>query len=477
MDILRSQTRLQETLDSVRALLEKHRVVESMVTRQDSPKHALVESLVHRQHLAELESRLGRMRAADVAYVLENLPLGDRQLVWQQVRRRHGGEVLLELSDAVRENLIAGMSRAELLAALEQLDADDIAELAEDIPNDVLQKRLQTLTAEDRHWLQSSMTYPEDTVGSLMSNEMVTVIDDQPLEQLLDTLRNLDELPIHNDKAFAVDRRGNLKGVVALQTLILIPPHRRVRDVMATDVVILTPQDKARDAATAFERYDLVSAPVVDERGRLVGRLTIDVIMDFIREESADEVLGLAGLAGEEDVYSSIWNSVRNRLTWLFLNLFTAFIASRVIGLFEGTIAHLVALATLMPIVASIGGNTGNQTTALMIRGIALGQISRRSIAYLMRKEVGVSILNGISLGAVVGLFAYALYDNMQLGLVIAAAMLLNLIIAALVGLAVPLALNKFGRDPALGSSILLTATTDSMGFFIFLGLATVFLR
>jgi magnesium transporter len=261
-----------------------------------------------------------------------------------------------------------------------------------------------------------------------------------------------------------------------VQTLLLGDPAAIVRDVMATDVVRFLPEDDAREAAQAFERYDLVSAPVLNERGKLMGRLTVDIVMDYIREESADEVLGLVGLSGAEDLYAPVWQSARNRWLWLSLNLITAFVASRVIGLFEDTIAQIVALAALMPIVASIGGNTGNQTTALIIRGLAMGQVDRSTTAHLLRKELGVGLLNGVMLGSLVGLFALAFYHNASLGLVIAAAVVLNLAIAALVGLAVPLALDRLGRDPALGSSVLLTATTDSMGFLIFLGLATVFL-
>jgi magnesium transporter len=339
-----------------------------------------------------------------------------------------------------------------------------------------LQERLLTLPDDDRRWLQSSLEYKKDSVGELMSHEMVVVRDHLAIDAVLAHLRDLSQLPLHTDKIFIVDRRGVLRGVVALQTLLLTAPAVPVNEVMATDVVIFTPDEQGSDAAQAFERYDLISAPVVNEHGKLLGRLTVDVMMDYIRVETTEEVLNFAGLRGEEDLFSSIWNSARNRWLWLSINLLTAFVASRVIGLFESTIAQLVALASLMPIVASIGGNTGNQTTALIIRGIALGQVNASNAFHLLRKELGVSLLNGAVIGALVGIFAYLFYGSPALGGVIAAAIVFNLLIAALVGMVVPLLLERFGRDPALGSSVLLTATTDSMGFFIFLGLASLFL-
>jgi magnesium transporter len=276
---------------------------------------------------------------------------------------------------------------------------------------------------------------------------------------------------------FVIDWRHQLKGVLPLATLLLNPPDTPVAAVMEREVVSFDPNGDAKEAARAFERYDLVSAPVVDARHRLVGRLTVDAVMDFVREESDEDALNRAGLRGEEDLFASVWDSARNRWLWLSINLVTAFMASRVIGLFEGTIAHLVAQATLMPIVAGVGGNTGNQTNTLVIRGLALGQIGDGSLLRLFLKELGVGLLNGVVFGGIMGLFAFALYRKPDLGLVMAAAMLLNLLVAALVGVSVPLLLHRSGRDPAFGSSVLLTFTTDSMGFLIFLGLATLFLR
>ncbi|WP_455221639.1 magnesium transporter [Kaarinaea lacus] len=476
MEAPKTQDKLKENVTLVQDLLAKQKLVESIVHGAQVPKQELVESLVHRQHLTELRTKLSRMHIGDIAHILEALPLDDRLTIWQQVKDRRGGDILLEVSDSVRESIIESMSQEELLSVLNQMDGDDLAFIADELPQQVLEQRLQSLTAEEQSWLRDSMQYEEDTVGDLMSNEMVVVHDSDTLAEAALKLRSLDELPIHNDKLFVVDRRSILKGVLSLQTILLNDPELSVAKVMATDVVKFSPDDDASEASKAFERYDLVSAPVVNKRGKLIGRLTVDVVMDYIREETEEDVLNMAGLSGEEDLFAPVLDSVRNRGFWLIINLIAAFIVSRVIGLFEGTIAQLVSLAVLMPIVAAVGGNIGNQTAALIIRALTKGQISTQNTFHLVRKEVGVSILNGIMLGIVVALFAYLFYQNTALALVIGIAMLLTMIVAAIIGMSVPILLEKTGHDPALGSSIITTATTDSMGFLIFLGLASVFL-
>jgi magnesium transporter len=467
---------VQDSLQQVVRLLNRHKLVEGLVQKQDMPRHALVESLVHKQNLAELQKKLDQLHPADIAYILEALPLDDRLLIWDLVKAERDGDVLLEVSDAVRETLIASMDKEELLEAAEQLDTNELADLAPDLPHDVVTELMGTLDAEERTQLQSALSYEEGQVGAVMDFEMVTIRDDVSLEVVLRYLRRFDELPNHTDKIFVVDKNHALRGALPLQRLLLNDPDQSVGSVMVRDMVMFHPLDDARDAALAFERYDLVSAPVVDLDGKLVGRLTVDEMLDVIREESESEVLGRVGLKEEEDLFASVWNSARNRWMWLAINLVTAIIASRVIGAFEGTIEKLVALATLMPIVAGIGGNSGNQTTTLIIRGLALGQINETNVNRLIRKEFGIAIINGLMWGSVIGFVAFLLYGKYSLGLVMTAAMLLNLLVAAVVGIFVPLLMHKLGRDPALGSSVLLTATTDSMGFFIFLGLATLFL-
>ena len=466
----------EDNLNRVVALLRKHHLVENLVHKQDMPRHELVEGLVHKQHLAELHTVLDDMHPADVARVLEALPLDDRMLVWDLVKAERDGEILLEVSDAVRESLIKSMDSDELLAAAETLDTDEIADLAPDLPQDVIQDLLESLDAQKRARLQSALSYPEDRVGALMDYDMVTIRADVTLEVALRYLRRLKELPDQTDKLFVVDRDGGLKGVMPLQRLLLQDPENNVADVMAEEVVTFHPEDDATDAAQAFERYDLVSAPVVDARNRLVGRLTVNAVVDYIRQESDSDMLSIAGLREDEDIFSSVWKSVQNRWSWLAINLVTAFIASRVIGLFENTIGKLVALAALMPIIAGIGGNSGNQTITMIVRALALGQIHPDSARKLFTKEIGVAALNGLIWGSVVGLFAYMLYGKPALGLVMMGAMTLNLLLAAVMGVSIPMLMHKFGRDPAVGSSVLITAVTDSGGFFIFLGLATLFM-
>lgn len=472
-----SSHKVEDHLRQIVKLLEKHRLVEALVERdRASPRHELIESLVHRQHLVELQLKLHSLHPADIAYILEALPLEDRLLVWRQMQDDQGGEVLLEVSDAVRDSLIEALERPALVKVLSQLDADDLADLAEAVAEDVLAEVLQTLNARDRDWLQATMAYAEDQVGHLMSQDVLTVREGQRVEQVLWLLRGREDLPPNTDRLFVVDTRHLFRGVLPLPALLLNDPQKLVAELMITDPVLFSPNDDADAAARAFERYDLVSAPVVNERGKLVGRLTVDEVIDYIREESEEDALNMAGLRGDEDLFAPIWDSARNRWLWLAVNLCTAFTASRAIGLFEETIAQIVALATLMPMVAGIGGNSGNQTMALVVRGLALGEITPENTWHLVFKELGVGLLNGLVWGTTVGLFAYLLYWSRPLGGVMAAAMLLNLLLAALVGVAIPLTLHWLGRDPAMGSSVLLTFITDGMGFFIFLGLATMFL-
>ncbi len=467
---------VQDALDQVRALLQKHRIVESMVRKQDMPRHELVESLVHKQNLVELQKKLDRLHPADVAYILEALPLEERLVLWDLVKAERDGEILLEVSDAVRQTLIANMDSQELVAAAEQLDTDEIADLVQDLPQDVVAGVFQSLPVEEREQLRSAMSYPEDSVGALMDFDMVSVRDDVTLEVVLRYLRRMDELPDHTDQLFVVDRDEAIKGVLPINRLIVTDPEVLVASVMNAEFISFSPDDKAQKAAQAFERYDLVSAPVVDQKNRLAGRVTVDAVVDFIRDESEAELLGKAGLREEEDIFASVWKSAKNRWLWLAVNLCTAFFASRVIGVFEGTIEKLVALATLMPIVAGIAGNSGNQTTTLIIRALALGQVTPENARRMILKELAISLLNGLVWGGVAGLFAWWLYGNVALGAVMMGSMLLNLLVSALVGILVPMAMQRMGRDPAIGSSVLLTFTTDSMGFFIFLGLATIFL-
>ncbi len=463
-------------LKEVQQLLARQKIVEDLVHRQDMPRHDLVETLVHKQHLTQLQAKLDSLHPADIAYILEALPRDERILVWDLVKAERDGEILLEVSDAVRESLIESMAPAELVAAAEQLDADELADLAPDLPTEVIDDVFRSLDTEEREQLRAAMSYTEGSVGALMDFDLVSVREDVSLEVVLRYLRRFDDLPDHTDQLFVVDRDEHLHGVLPLDVLLVNDPDVQVSALMQTDALTLLATDAADDAAQAFERYDLVSAAVIDSAGKLVGRLTVNAVLDHIREEAEAEQLAQAGLKEEEDVFASIWDSVKNRWQWLAINLVTAFIASRVIGAFEGSIEKLVALAALMPIVAGIGGNSGNQTITMIVRAIALGQVGENSERWLYRKEAGVALFNGLIWGGLLGLLAWWLYKDIRLGAVMTAAMTLNLLVAAAVGVAIPMTLRKLGRDPAMGSSVMITAVTDSGGFFIFLGLATLFL-
>jgi magnesium transporter len=467
---------LQTQLARVTELLRRQHLVEDLAHRQQGDHRDLVESLVHRQHLAELQAEIDDLHPADIAHILEALPTADRLEIWHLVKADRDGEILLEVSDSVRESLLADMDRPEMLAAAEQLDAEELADLAEDLPEDVLQELMRRLDGEQRERVQSAMSWEENQVGALMDFDMVTIREDVTLETVLRYLRRLKELPDHTDKLFVVNHETLLTGVLPIRWLLVNDPAKLVSAVMAADANTFHPEDDVVDTAQAFERYDLVTAPVVDTLGHLIGRLTIDAMVDVIREESDADVRERFGLREDEDIFASVWKSLRNRWAWLAINLVTAFIASRVIGLFEGSIQKLVALATLMPIVAGIGGNSGNQTITMIVRALALDQISPTSGKRLLRKELGVALVNGVIWGGVIGFVAWLLYRNVALGLVMTTAMTLNLLLAALMGVIIPMSLLKVGRDPAMGSSVMITALTDSGGFFIFLGLATIFL-
>jgi magnesium transporter len=476
MSLAAPDRRLDQALEDVTRLLEKHRVLSAITHRQEGPKRDLLEQLQHRQNLTELHARVNPLHPADLAHVLERLVPDERQLIWQELEDRQRGEVLLEISSAVRDSLIEATSQESLIAATSHLDADDLAYLADALPEDVLRTASRRLDAGERSWLDQTRAHGRDAVAGIMSPDAVFIRDDQTVDDALVHLRQRGELPPQTDRLFVVDARNVLKGSIPLPALLLTDPRQPVATITSTDEVVLRPDEDAEEAAQAFERYNLVSAAVVDERSKLIGRLTVEAVMDYNRQLEERRTLEQAGLRRVEDLFASTWASARNRWPWLFVNMVTAFIASRVIGAFEGTIQQLVALAALMPIVASVGGNTGNQTVAVVIRGLALDQLEGENTRYLVYKELMVSLLNGLMWGGIMGTFAWLIYDRPALGAVMMGAMILNLLLAAMVGIAVPVLLDRAGRDPAQGASVLLTFATDSCGFFFFLGLAKLFL-
>ena len=323
---------LNDLIEQIDELLESSEFSENSL----GEKHALIKNLVSKKNISSLEILLDDLHPADIADILESLPVQKRLVLWDLVRSANEGDILIEVSDSVRQTLIADMDSTELLAAAEQLETDEIADIAPDLPEQVLKDLLENLDIQNRERLQSVLSYPEDSVGSLMEFEITTIREDLTLEVVLNYLRKIKKLPNHTDKLFVVDKNGLILGVLPLERIIVNSPTTKVKNVMAKEVVLFKPEDLADEASYAFERYDLVTAPVVDEKKKLVGRLTVEAVMDFIRQESDNEKFSMAGLREEEDIFSSIWKSVQNRWAWLAINLLTAFIASRVIGIFEG---------------------------------------------------------------------------------------------------------------------------------------------
>ena len=418
-------------LGHVRELLGKLNVVVSLVHEQNEQKRDILISLARQEVLTELKSRLQQLHVADIAHIIENLSPDERGIVWQEIKTERTGDILLELNDAVREQIINQLPEPALLAVLKYLDADDLAYLSDDIPLHIVEQALKDCTEYEREFYRTSVTFDEDSVGHLMTHMMVSVHEKDSLEDVLAKLRNLEEYPSHLDKLFVLDQRGVFRGLLLIQNLLRNTLDKRVQNVMTTEAVVFSPEENARTAARAFERYDLISAPVLNERGKLIGRLTVDAMMDYERDKAGEEMLAMAGLGKTEDLFQTIRTGVRNRSFWVFMNVLTALVASRIVGIFEDTIAQVVALAALMPVVASVGGNTGNQTSALMIRSLALGQLNKQNLFLMIRKELGINLVNGVLLGLVVALFAYVIYHNLKLSLVIGIAMLMNLMIAA----------------------------------------------
>lgn len=428
-------------------------------------------------HTAEIQTLLRGLHAADLADLLEALPLDERLALWGLVEdHAMRGRVLVEASETVWDSLIAEMSDRELLRAMATLDIDEQVYLAEYLPRNLMGRVLTSLAPDKRAQVREVMKFDRDTVGRVMDFELVTVRPDVTLGTVHRYLRKLGRVPDATDKLFVTNRRNKLLGELPLTAILLHPAETEVAALMDADPTTFTPDEQAEDAASAFERYNLITAPVVDAKGKLMGRLTVEEILDIVNEESENNMRRMGGLSQEEDVFAPVGKAVRNRWAWLAINLCTAFIASRVIGLFEHTISELVALAALMPIVAGIGGNTGNQTITMIVRALALHQLQGGSYSFLLMRELGVALINGLVWGGLMGIITWLLYHDAGIGAVMTLAMVLNLLVAALMGVIIPMLMVRFGRDPAVGSSVMITAITDTGGFFIFLGLATLFL-
>ena len=426
--------------------------------------------------LGPVRRMVNTLAPAEIGNLLESLPLDKRMVVWGLVDPEDDGEVLVHVGDEVRESLIADMDPDEIVAAVEDLDIDDLADLVEDLPEAVTGQILQAMDRENRERLEQALSYDEDTAGRLMNPEVVTVRADTTVDVVLRFLRLRGKLPEHTDHLYVVNRRHQLMGWVALQDLVTRDPSTPINELIDEELEALHVDESAREVARKFSDHDWVSAPVVDDGNILRGRITIDDVVDIIREQAEHQALGAAGLDEEEDLFSPVRRAVRGRALWLGINLMTAFLAAAVIGRFEGTIQEVVALAVLMPIVAGIGGNAAIQVLTLMVRGLALGQVASSNARILLWKEIRVALINGLMIGGLVGLVALLWFRDPVLSLVIGAALVVTLLTAALTGVAVPLLLRRMRIDPAVAGTVVVTAVTDVMGFLSFLGLATLIL-
>lgn len=418
---------------------------------------------------------INSMHPAEIASLIESLPPARREIVWEFVDPELEGDVLIELNEEVRAELIGGMDAEELIAATEGMEVDDLADLIGDLPETLNERVLRSMDAQDRERLNAVLRFEQDSAGGLMNLDTVTIRPDVTLEVVMRYMRMRGELPERTDRLFVVNRHDKYLGGVDITRLLTEEPERTVGELMS-GLDGIAPETPAREVAKLFEDRDLVSAPVVGRDGKLLGRITIDDVVDVIREEADHSVLSMAGLNEDEDLFAGVRTTARRRAIWLGINLATAVFAANIVGLFEATIEKVVALAVLMPIVASMGGIAGSQTLVLIIRGLALGQVETTNARWLLAREIAVGLLNGVILAGLVGLAAGVWFHTWAIGLIIFAALLINLFAAALAGVGVPLLLRRLGIDPALAGGVVLTTVTDTVGFASLLGLGTLFL-
>lgn len=441
----------------------------------EHPLEALTEAL-ESGTLVTVRQMLNDLHPAEIARLIESFPPPKRDVIWELLHAENEGDVLVHLNDEVRASLIRDMDAEDLVAATEHLDTDDLADILLDLPDRVIHEVLASMDKQDRQRLEHVLSYPEDSAGGLMNTDTITVRADVTLDVVLRYLRLKGEIPDLTDSLIVVNRYDHYLGILPLSTLLTVDPSLTVAEVYDRDADAITATKTASEVVQLFENWDLVSAPVIDESQKLLGRITIDDVVDVMRDEADRSFMGMAGLDEEDDMFAPVATSARKRATWLGVNLFTAFMASWVIGIFEATLQQVVALAVLMPIVASMGGVAGTQVLTIMIRGLALGQVSDANARSLLKKEVLVGAVNGGLWALVVAAVAILWFQDINIGIVIGAALIVNLLCAAVAGFSVPLMLRHFNIDPALAGTVVLTTVTDVVGFMVFLGLGTYYL-
>lgn len=426
--------------------------------------------------LDQLKKLLNAMHPAEIAHFLESTPISRRHYIWDLVNKDYEGEVLIELSEEVRANLVDDMESEELLETVKNLEVDDIADLLQSLPEKLIVETLNGMDRQQRMRVEAVLAFDEDSAGGMMDTQALTTRANVSVDVVLRYLRLQDELLPLSDSLFIIDQFGKYLGILPISKLLTSQPDDMVSDIMITDVPAIAADMESHEVAQLFEDRNYVSAPVVDNEGNLLGRITIDDVVDVIRDESEKSMMSMAGLAKEEDLFAPVFSSVKRRALWLGTNLLTAFLAAWVISQFAETIEAAVALAVLMGIVPSMGGIAGSQTLTLVIRSLALGQISSSNTSSLINNELLLGLINGIIWALIVFAISAIAFNDTSIGIIIGIAMLLNLLVAPLVGVILPIILRKLGIDPALAGSVLLTTATDVVGYAAVLGLATLLL-
>ena len=422
----------------------------------------------------QIRRLLNDMSSSEIAPALESSPPKQRSIIFSLLETEEEGDVLFELGEEIQQDLISNISNEELTEAVKELELDEIVDILQNLPEERMKKILSNMSKVDRQRIEMGLTFPENTAGGLLNTDVISVRPNNSIKEVLSYLRDQKELPESTDKIFVVNNDNNYLGELPISKIITTDPVMNVREIMETDMPAIDVNLEDKDVATIFERNNLISSAVIDHKGQLIGRITIDDVVDVIREDADQNLLGMAGVA--EDTFAPPGRAAKSRVFWLAMNLVTAFIAASTINIFQDVIDKIVYLAVLMPIVASMGGVAATQTLTIVLRGLTLEQINTSNIKWLFKRELAVSIINGIVLSTLVAISTYIWFQDYTLAVLIASALVINLISSVIAGILVPLILRKLNQDPAIGGSVVVTTVTDVVGFFSFLGLATIYL-
>ena len=424
--------------------------------------------------LNQIRRLLNKMSSSEIAHALESSPPKQRNLLFSLLKTEEEGDVLFELGEEIQQDLVSSISNEELAEAVKELELDEIVDILQNLPEERMKKILSGMSQIDRKRIEVGLTFPENTAGGLLNTDVISVRPENSIEVVTTYLRGQKKLPENTDKIFVVNNENEYLGELTISNIITSNPSMVVREIMETSSMPLNVNMDDKDVATTFERNDLISSAVVDDNGKLIGRITIDDVVDVIREDADQNLLGMAGVA--EDTFAPPGRAAKSRVFWLSMNLATAFIAASAINLFQDALDKIVYLAVLMPIVASMGGVAATQTLTIVLRGLTLEQINTSNIRWLFKRELAVSIINGIVLSILVGTSTYLWFQDKMLAVLISCALVINLVSSVIAGILVPLILRKFNQDPAIGGSVVVTTFTDVIGFISFLGLATLYL-